>query len=245
LGTYFSVYSIEGYDALYNKRYGEFISSAADGTIGPLQRSVVLLDRQGRYSETILELLGVRYLVHRTSDGHNVWAYPYWKYPQYASVYKDDTYEVFENTNAYPRVFLASSYAVETDRDLILSSLFAESINRRDTLILEKAPVLIPERGPGDATILKYEPTEVLIRVDSSTPKLLFLSDVYDSGWVASVDGVHAEVYRADYAFRAVSVAGGVHTVKFEYRPKSLATSIRIAIGALVLLGIGIIRKFV
>ena len=37
-------------------------------------------------------------------------------------------------------------------------------------------------------------------------------------GWRASVDGREAEMYRANYAWRAVFVPAGEHVVEFNYR---------------------------
>ncbi len=215
----FGIPVLEGYDAVYQARYGKFISSATDGKIAVLNRSVVQLDKQGKYTEDILRLLGVRYLMHKVSDGRNTWAYPFWNFPSYRSIWKDASYEVFENDAAYPRAYLASSYTVATQEFSILTKLFAKDIDRRETLVLEEDPVIKPATGAGTATITTYEPTRVAVRVVSQAPKLLFLSDVYDPGWHAAVDGKAAPLYRADYDFRAVSVPAGTHTVTMWYWP--------------------------
>lgn len=241
MGVYFNIPLIEGYDAVYQNRYGEFIGAAADGAIKPGGRSVVLLDKAGKYSEDVLELLGVRFLVHRKSDGRSPWAYPFWQYSHYRQVFGDGQYEVYENTASYPRVFLASSYIVKTDPQEIIDELFSSAANRRETLILEEKPGVEPTVGQGEAIMTGYAPTCVDIRVSTSVPKLLFLSDVFDPGWNAYIDGSAARLYRADYDFRAVGVGAGTHTVRFVYEPKSVRWGLRIAIGvALALVGIGI-----
>ena len=241
MGVYFGLPLIEGYDAVYRSRYGEFIGAAADGMIKPGQRSVVLLDKAGKYSEDVLELLGVRYVVQRKSDGRSVWTYPFWQYAHYQQVFSDEQYEVYANTASYPRVFLASSYVVKTDPQKIIDELFSSSTNRMETLVLEEKPTEEPAAGEGEAIITGYAATRVDIAVSTSVPKLLFLSDVFDPGWSAYVDGVSTHVYRADYDFRAVGVGAGAHTVRFVYEPESVLWGIRIAIGvALVLVGIGV-----
>jgi hypothetical protein len=236
LSTYFHIPSVEGYDAVYQARYGEFISAASDGTIGSLNRSVVLLDKNGKYTEDILELLGARYNLYRKSDGRNVWTYPFWNYPSYRKVYGDTEYEVWENADAFPRAFLASSYTVETDKQKILNQLFTLGFNRRDSLVLEQKPVVEPASGSGTVTIKTYEATRVTIQTTSRVPKLLFLSDVYDSGWQVTVDGVSAPIYRADYDFRAVSLPAGTHTIQFIYQPRELLWGLGVSIVSLGLL---------
>jgi hypothetical protein len=229
----FGLLGIEGYDAVYQKRYGEFIRSASTGIIITPERSVVQFPKIGTYSEFALQLLGVRYLVHRLSDGRFSWAYPYWEYPQYESIYKNEQYEVLKNQKAYPRVFLASSYITRTaDQDMI-DAFHSEGFDPRQTLVLETNPDIAPQSGEGTADITKYTPNEVVIRTASTAPKLLFLSDVYDPGWRAMVDDKEARIFRADHDFRGVVVPSGEHSVRMVYWPKSFVYGLWIAaIGA-------------
>ncbi len=217
----FGIPNLEGYDAVFQKRYGQFISAATNGTIGNLEHSVVTLNKHGVYAEDINRLLGVRYLVHKLSDGRFPWAYPFWNFPSYRSIWKDNTYEVFENTAAFPRAFLASDYRVVTGDQQILNTLFSPGFDRRETLVLEQKPDIEPRAGAGEATISAYFPNAVTIRTDATTPKLLFLSDVFAPGWHATVDGKPVTLLRADFDFRAVAVPQGTHTVIMRYWPVS------------------------
>jgi hypothetical protein len=234
VATYFKIPSIEGYDALYQSRYGEFIASASDGKIGTPQRSIVLLDKYGVYSEQMLALLGVRYLLHRLSDGRNVWAYPHWQFENYRSIYRDEHYEVFENTKALPRAFLASSYAVAQNDQQILDTLYKPDFDMRETVILEREPEVKPQAGDGSVEIAAYTPTHIRFRTESNVPKLLFLSDVFDSGWASEVDGTAVPTYRANYDFRAISVPPGKHEVTMKYRPESVSVGFIVAFIGLV-----------
>lgn len=243
LNTYFHIPSIEGYDAMYQARYGEFISSAADGSIKPIERSVVKIDRQGKYTKRWFDLLGVRYILYRISDGRNVWAFPHWQYPDIVSRYKDDYYEVLENTSALPRAFLVSAYAVETDRQKIINYLTDPAFDAKDTVVLEKRPAFAPQAGNGKLNITLYSPERVMMRVDTEVPKLLFLSDVYDKGWKALIDGERTDILRADYAFRAVAVPQGLHTIEFYYAPDSMGRAVDLAAVAFIILLIGSIKK--
>jgi uncharacterized membrane protein YfhO len=62
----------------------------------------------------------------------------------------------------------------------------------------------------------------------------LFLSDAYYPGWNAYVDGVKTEIYRANYAFRAVHLPAGRHTVEFVYAPGSFTVAALISLAALL-----------
>lgn len=242
VGSRFGLPLIDGYDALYQHRYGTFISSVSTGIPHPLERSVVTFDKHGKYSEDVLELLGVRYYLHKKSDGRFVWAYPFWEYPQYRLVWEDNNFQILENTQSFPRAFLASSYKVETKDQNILNALY--SVNRRDTVILEKEPAIAPKSGAGEAVITSYRPTEVVIHTTAEMPKLLFVSDVYDAGWRATVDGKPVELYRANFAFRAVSVPSGSHTIRMWYMPQRVVMGFWIAgFATLGLFGMKIVNK--
>lgn len=244
VGGPFHLQLIEGYDAMYSSRYGEFINAMSKGIIVPGERSVVQFDKYGVYKTQALELLGVRYIYQRISDGRNVWAFPYWEYLEdgsMKSVYRDGQYEIFEFAKAFPRAFLASAYVRQTDDQKIIDTVTGPDFPLRDTLVLEKDPDLLPQKGDGTASIVSYQATKVTIQTSSPVAKLLFLSDTYDAGWHASIDGKETTIYRADYDFRAVSVPPGSHMVQFTYAPDGM----RLGIICVSIAFIGLVIVFV
>jgi hypothetical protein len=243
VGSMFRLPLIEGYDAMYQGRYAEFINAVSGGHIEAGDRSVVQFNKYGIYKFEALQLLGVSYIYHRLSDGRNAWAFPYWEYTEDGTmkqVYNDEKYWIYENTKAYPRAFLASDYVYEANDDKIIETLFAPDFDRRESLILEKKPITQPEKGEGIAEIVSYRANRVVIKTQSSVPKLLFLSDVFDPGWTALVDGKKTQVYRANYDFRAVEVPAGAHEVIFEYFPFSMRLGLLVSAFAVVLLVLSI-----
>lgn len=247
VGSTYEMQLIEGYDAMYQGRYAELINAASTGIVTPGGRSVVMLDKHGRYTKEILQLMGVRFFYHSVADGRNVWAFPVWEYPvgQVNQIYKDDHYELYEDTKAFPRAFLASEFVIETENQKIINTLFAKDFNRRETIVLEKEPQIHPEVGEGKVDIVKYSPNIIRIHTESSVPKILFLSDVYDSGWDASIDGKKTYVYRADYDFRAIAVPSGIHTIEYRYHPKGFRIGVILAsLGCFVgAIGLMFLRK--
>jgi len=59
---------------------------------------------------------------------------------------------------------------------------------------------------------------------------LLVLNDSFFPGWSAHVDGIAAEIRRANYLSRGVFVARGEHQVRFRYRPRSFLIGIGISL---------------
>lgn len=240
VGSFFDIPLIEGYDAMYQGRYGEFIGATSNGIVSTPGRSVVNFDKNGRFSYQALQLLGVKYIIHRISDGRNVWAFPYWLFgfDEFSSIYRDEHYEIFEFKHAFPRAFLASSYVLKNDPQEIIDTLFQKNFDRKNTLVLENKPHLEPLAGEGIVEELRLSPSKALMKTKSAVPKLLFISDVFDAGWRVKIDDTPSIIYRADYDFQAVAVPAGEHMIEFSYRPKSFTYGmLAVFIGITMLFG--------
>ena len=71
----FSIPGIEGYDPLFIQRYGELITTASKAKLGKPTVLTVYIDKNGDFTYPILNLLGVKYLLHAKDDAHNIWAF--------------------------------------------------------------------------------------------------------------------------------------------------------------------------
>ena len=58
----------------------------------------------------------------------------------------------------------------------------------------------------------------------------LVLRDSFDPSWHAEVDGVPAEIVRANGRYRAVALPPGRHVIRFSYRPRDLAAGLIISV---------------
>lgn len=222
----FRIFGVEGYDPLFITRYGELVTASSKGSVGALARSTVLFDKQGAYTKRLMDMMGVRYFFHSKGDGRNIWAFPFWEYPDSfgSSVYSDDSYEIYENVHALPRAYIAESYMVAASDVDLIGRLLDPSTNLRHTVILEEDPGIAKRSNTNEllskednAILERYTPNEVIITTDAEQEGLLFLSDAYYPGWSAYVNGQKSKIYRADYAFRAVVVPEGRSSVRFVY----------------------------
>ena len=71
----------------------------------------------------------------------------------------------------------------------------------------------------GSATIAQEIPERLVVETDAQVPAYLVVSDSFDPGWSATIDGEPATIYPAYCAFRAVFLPEGKHSVVFEYSP--------------------------
>ena len=106
-----------------------------------------------------------------------------------------------------------------------------------------------PEAGEGVATIVRYEPNELVLEVEAGRGGLMFLSEVYYPAWQAWVDDKPAEILRTNTAFRGVVVPTGTHSVRLRYSAAEFRLGFAVSgIGALaaiawLLLGLRGLRR--
>ena len=84
-------------------------------------------------------------------------------------------------------------------------------------------------------------PNQVTIHAALDAPGYLVLADTWYPGWQAAVDDVPTEILRANYAFRALRLEAGEHTVEMVYRPTLVLVGGVVSLVALVLLGVGLL----
>lgn len=229
--VYYKLPSLEGYDAIYVRRYGQFISYLDKGVLSDSARSGVELPLQGKYMLPAANFLGVTYFVHKVSDGQNVWEFPFWKYnPKTLKLlYDDKKFQVLKNTNAFPRAFLVSNVKVETDSEKILQQMFRKDTNLLQTAFIEKKGAS-QKLSSGSAQISAYTPNKISININTVDTSFLVLTDVFYPGWKAYVNGSPTEIYRTDFAFRGIFVPGGSSTIIFSYEPDSFRYGVITAI---------------
>ena len=227
--TYYELYSPEGYDSIYIKRYGELFHAAKQKGVYSEQiprtdANLVTNDYEegidrNLYRKKIIQLLAVRYfLEHKDDVGEHK------DTTVYKSVWNDDIFTIFEYTDAFPRTFFVDDYKVVEDPNKMIKVFFDSKTNLRKTMLLEENPQIKLDETEliSSAKIVDYRPNKVVIDAETNKSALLFLSDAYFPGWNAYINGVPAKTYRADFAFRAVEVPKGKHSVEFIYQPNQL-----------------------
>lgn len=234
------LFSPEGYDPLYIKNYGSFIQSSADGkihtTFTDQTRSDAVItpshnndDLENPYRLKVLDLLGTKYVLDRMENGSSEKGFP----PnRFSAAAKMNGWTIFQNINAVPRFFLASSYEAYSGNTEFENKFFQASFNSKNTILVEKQLSLTQNKQINSDTVslISYQPNEVIFQTETNEPRLLFLSDNYYPGWQAYIDGQKNEILKADYTFRTVIVPKGSHKVRFIFRPLSFTIGASISL---------------
>ena len=143
--------------------------------------------------------------------------------------------------NSYlPRAWLLGNWRLLDDDDAILATLNDPGFDYRAEAILENDPGIEadPAFSPetSEAEIVKYTPSEIVVRTDCNSSSLLMLGEWHFPAWKAYIDGQPAAVLRADYALRAVALKPGVHQVRFAYDSDSFNTGLMISLASIACL---------
>ena len=211
-------------------------ASTASGLARYLDLLDVALREQGfvHFADTIhsplIDLLNVKYvfdtarraaarrMVHPVTDGEGA---------------------VYRNNRVFPRAFVVDGYVVR-DGNPARRTLRDGLVDFHRVVLLEEEPEIGDRPSPadgdvGEARVTQYRDDRVVIHTAATGSRLLVLTDVYYPGWQVSIDGRPARLYRGNFAFRAVSVPAGFHTVTFEYRSAAVRAGAAISGVALLL----------
>jgi len=129
--------------------------------------------------------------------------------------------DVYLNTVALPRAFLVYRSQVVADHAAAWQAIHAPEFDPAQVVVLEQGEPLATDPGAAGyhLSFTRYGLNEVELAASTPVSAFLVLSDVYYPGWRATVDGVPAELLRADYVFRAVPLPPGEHVVRMEFTP--------------------------
>lgn len=132
-------------------------------------------------------------------------------------------FRVYENLTAMPRAFMVYDVQMVSDQAWLDAVLTNHKALDTVAFLTEMLPDYVASAmGYAPEAHVKYvrrSENEVTVEVSTDQAGLLISSDLYSKDWQATLDGRATKIYRANYAFRAVSVPAGNHTIQFVYRP--------------------------
>ncbi len=134
------------------------------------------------------------------------------------------------------RAWIADQVTVLEDDEAALARILSEGFDPAREVILAAAPGEgegVGGSADGAVEWVEWGVDERTARVRTTGPAMLVISENWFPGWIAEVDGVPAEVRRANLTLQAVRIpVAGEHTVTLRYTAPTVRSALRISAAA-------------
>jgi hypothetical protein len=233
---WFGIDDVQGYNPIHVRRYGEYID-ALNGHRQEYHETDIF---PTAFNSPLLPSLNMRYLIvpvdapDRADLESLLAAMP--------TVYGDEHVLVLENPLAFPRAWVVHE-ARQAVAEEILPLLTTGNVDQATTALLEVPPPPLqqPEANAAEsARVVHQQPDFVVMEASAAADGLLLLSQIWDPGWSATVDGQSVPIYQANYIFSAIPIGAGDHIIELRYTPPLLWPGLAITLGSAAALCIGI-----
>jgi hypothetical protein len=162
--------------------------------------------------------------------------------------YDEGDGRVFSVAEAVPRAYVVGG-CVAVDEPLAALERFVSAGTSSRRVILER-PFLVragldcagADAGqPRAAEVVEESTDSLVVEADAAGDAWLVVNDSWDDDWRVAVDGRDAELVPANYAFRAVRIPAGTHTVRFTYEPTTFRFGAILSLASLATLAGGFV----
>ncbi len=236
LGMLTGLSVIGDYEVLIDSRYNTLVNQI-EGVAKSKWGGFVAcrIGKIGPQQSPLLRVLGVGFVLIHRDAAIDVSGLP-------PAVYRDADYEVYEIAEPLPRAYVATHAWVAPTAEQALAAVVNDTALILGHGVVVERPELAAYNSEGRVAVTEYAPQRVELQAQLERPGLVVLQDQFDPYWTATVDGQAAEIVRANYAFRAVAVDAGAHTVRFVYRPWLLYAGAATTLASvIVLLALGLL----
>ena len=152
--------------------------------------------------------------------------------------------KIFRNPQAFPRAWTVHQITAAPDEDRGADLVRDGNFDLKTTVVMagEKPPVESCS-APDTLEPVSETPSRVSVSVNMACPGLAVVSDNWFPGWVATVDGKPARIWKVDTSFRGVAAGSGRHRIEMNYRPGSVYLGVACALAGLILTAFLVRRK--
>ena len=219
--------SIGGYHAAKLRRYQEMI----DYYIAPEMRNIMpaISKAQGDMTKVpgdsicpVLNMLNTKYFIIPLQSNQTV---PLQNPYAFGNAWFVDNIKYVDNANQE----IDAIKALDLRHEAVADKKFQTDLGSAQ-----------PQQNSAVVTIEKYEPNELVYKVQSQKGGIVVFSEIYYPGWTATVDGAEVPVGRVNYILRAINVKPGQHTVVLTFKPQSVKNTETAAYVAYLLLVLAI-----
>ncbi|MEP0843981.1 MAG: YfhO family protein [Phycisphaerae bacterium] len=145
---------------------------------------------------------------------------------------------LYELPGSRPDVYWARRVEPVPGLAAVVDRLWSPAGEADEVALVEMPAGSVPPPDATDGRLdVKYRSAEERVAsVSSAGGGLLVLNESHDPGWRAWVDGVPAPVLRVNGVCQGVAVPGGLHEVRFIYRPRGLGLGAVLSVTGIAIL---------
>ncbi|MGH9944686.1 MAG: hypothetical protein ACRD9R_20250 [Pyrinomonadaceae bacterium] len=236
LTALYGLHNVAGYEPLILDRYSRALGNVALDAVSPRRSFTPDQTLLGKSSH-VLDLLNTSFVVS-LKDSVPPSDAEHWR-----PAYDEDGIIILENKQSLPRAWLVAE-AEAVDGEEALRRIRGEGAHVFDpkrTALLEISPARLPilpggPVSPNAQAELTYGPNSLTIVTRAPTPTVLVVSEMIYPGWMATVDGVPAEIHATNFLLRGVIVPAGAHRVEMRYAAPTARNGTLICLFTLLLL---------
>lgn len=206
----YNLQTIEGYDPLYLRRYGELIAAIERNTPDvspPFGFNRIITPH--RYDAEFASLLGVGYVLSldELSD------------PSLTKVFEEGQTKIYKNERVFQRVFSVETIVPASSQKESIEKLFQFRDSLNNIAVVEHFENRSRKFSPAQVNITSYTSNKVIMDVSSEGESFIVFMDTYYPTWTATLEtGRKLPMYITNYSFRGIVVPAGNHRVEFTNR---------------------------
>ena len=192
----------------------------------PLQLAEVQAFLERMPAWRLWQLLNVRYIIAERDIGD----------PGLRPVFTEAPLTVYEMADPFERAWFVSAVEVEPDFDQALRRLADDAFDlRRAAIVAQPLEGALDDPSNATVRIESTAPGRLVLGVNATGTHLLVLSQIYDPGWQAKIDGRAVLLRRVNAVLQGVIFPPGEHQLELTYRPASFSLGLTVSVISLLL----------
>ena len=244
---YFGLYETQSYNPVQLSRYADLMT-AINGAPQDYHFADVLPNASNL---DLMNVLNVRYVLldeSLPSDREDVVALT----ARREMVYRDDYVSIWDNAGSLGPAWVTHQIVPAT-REAAKNRISQRAFRPDRVAVVEGDVAALADPGAGvtsSVTMTSFDPQHVSYDATTSADGFLVMSEIYEPGWKAYLDGEEVKVYPTDVALRGIALPAGDHTVDLRYEPTSLRVGFAVSalahalmIGVLVVAAVTGVRR--
>jgi hypothetical protein len=228
VASYYGLDDVNGYDVIGRRRLTELLRLGCSFPPGPIHWPTAFFDCYNSPVIDVLDVTAVASARQLTAPALELVSHP----PAGGYLYR--------NRSALPRAFVPETVLGATTLGDALRAVRASRLDPHRTAIVEAPSDAKVEAGTGTVDYRRVGDDEIELEAAMQRAGAVAVSESWDPGWRAFVDGRETRAYPCDIALMAVSVPAGRHTVRLRYRPPGWDASVAMWVLGVALLCAGI-----